>query len=189
MMRGWSNVPLTREGRKVAKEAAEAVARDYSISKIYASDLRRARQSVEPLEDATGLSAELTPSLRPWNSGELTGVKIPHLDKVMDDYIDHPDKAPPGGESMREFYNRLMSFMTEVLDEAHASPGAIVVMTSVRPIEMIVGYLEGGMRNSIEGISPEWLTGAKDLVPPGGVVELTDRRKKDSWSWKKKGAS
>lgn len=179
MMRGWTDVPLDSSGIKMARQTAKEVAKEWPVAKLYSGDLKRQVQSANFLAGETGLRLEERFSLRPWNGGELVGKKVSNLESKLRHYIDNPNEAPKDGETMNDFTNRLMQFMTEVFQEAtYTSP--IVVVTSIRPIEAIIGYIEDSMR----AISPERLEAKKETVGPSGVVVLTNPKKRDDWKYK-----
>jgi broad specificity phosphatase PhoE len=175
MMRGWTDVPLNSSGKEQAKKAAEVVSQDWKLDKLYRADLNRVEQSAKYLEDATGLKAEATKSLRPWNGGNLTGHKVNGLGAKLRFYIEHMSQKPEGGESMKEFIDRLLGFMSNVFDEAEMKKETIGVVTSIRPIEAITGWVEN---NFNEPINPDKLEAKNEMVGPGGVVRLYLQGKK-----------
>lgn len=180
MMRGWTDVPLDSKGLEASKSTANEVAKEWPIAKIYSGDLKRQKQSAEFLAEATKLKPEYTKALRPWNGGELVGKYIPDLGAKLKHYVENKDAKPKDGESMNDFLDRLLKFMSKVFDEAMETT-PIAVITSIRPVEAIVGWVEAGMNGSIDN---DHLETKKELVGPSGVVELTSKRKKDDWSFK-----
>jgi broad specificity phosphatase PhoE len=185
MLRGWTDVPLDSKGQKEAAETGKEVAEEWPITKIYAANLRRVMQSTEPLEKDLGIKADFVQDLRPWNGGVLAGRKVPNIEEKIRYYINHPTKAPEEGEPMKEFLQRLLHFMSGVFDEANEADGPIAVVTSIRPIEAIIGYIEAGMNDTT--INPDRLEAKKETVPPSGVVVLTNPKKRDDWKvsiWK-----
>jgi broad specificity phosphatase PhoE len=180
MMRGWTDVPLDSTGLKQSKESAKVVAQEWPIAKIYSGDLKRQIQSAEFLAKETGLKVEKTEALRPWNGGELVGKYVPDLGTKLKYYIEHKDEKPKDGESMNTFLDRLLGFMAKVFDEA-TSTTPIAVVTSIRPIEATIGWIEAGLN---DGIDDDKLEAKKETVGPSGIVELQSKRKKDDWTFK-----
>jgi len=168
-MRGWLNVPLTPEGHKEAQKVAMEIAKHFKLRKIYSSDLLRVRESAEYLKMATGVPITFTPSLRPWNGGELVGKVIPNLGQKLRYYIEHPNEAPKGGESMNSFVGRLLNFMAKVFDSVEMGESPVACYTSVRDIEAVLGWVEGGMTGKID---PTRLEAKKETVKPGGFTTI-----------------
>ena len=180
MMRGWTDVPLDSQGIKESKESAEDVAKEWPVTKIYAANLKRVEESARPMEDSCGVKAKFVEALRPWNAGDLAGRKVDDLDKKIAYYVAHQTEKPKGGEPMTDFITRLLSFMHTIFDDAELD-GPVVVMTSIRPIEVIMGYLESGMKLPID---PERLKAKEETVGPSGVVVLTEPKRKYKWQFK-----
>src|SRR3954464_16072660 len=69
---GSLDVDLTPLGREQAIAAAQALL-DEPITGIYASPLRRARETAEPIAEALGLSLNIIDEIAERNWGELEG--------------------------------------------------------------------------------------------------------------------
>lgn len=117
---GWSDQPLTEEGRRQARELAEQI--DFPVDALYSSDLPRAMQTAEPIGKRLGLSIICRPEFRETNNGELAGMR----NEIA--LVQYPglfwntlgwEERYPGGESPREFYERICrawdTFQKEVL--------------------------------------------------------------------------
>ena len=181
-MRGWTNVALNKAGIREAKETAYEINEEWTVKKIYTSDLKRAIQSAEPLEKLSEVEVVRTKALRPWDGGELVGKHIPDLQSKLRFYIENQTKAPKGGESMESFIARLLPFVSSTLDEAEAGTSPIALVTSIRPIEVILGWIDNGMS---ENIDKDRLEAKKDTVGPSGVVVLRYLKKRWTSSiWK-----
>ena len=106
---GWTDVALTARGRAQAAEAAETLA-GVGLTAIHASPLSRARDTAEIIGARLGLPVAVLPEIAERNWGALEG---------------HPPEkheyreAPPGGESLDEFLERLMAGFAKA-----APPGA-----------------------------------------------------------------
>jgi broad specificity phosphatase PhoE len=70
---GHADRPLTERGRKQAKQLAERLAR-IPLDAVYASDLRRARETAAPVANAHGLEVETLRELREVNVGSWSGL-------------------------------------------------------------------------------------------------------------------
>lgn len=110
---GWSQHPLTEEGHIQAEKLAAYLAREcegLAIRHIYSSDLRRAMETAEPIAAALRLTVNPVADFREVNNGVLAGMKNDLAN------IRYPglfwnrmawDQRYPGGESPREFYERI----------------------------------------------------------------------------------
>jgi broad specificity phosphatase PhoE len=70
---GHADVPLNDAGLAQARALARRVA-PLGVEKIYTSDLMRARQTAEPIADATGLRPVVAPDLREVDVGSWSGL-------------------------------------------------------------------------------------------------------------------
>jgi 2,3-bisphosphoglycerate-dependent phosphoglycerate mutase len=127
---GQIDVPLNdtglakaqRLGRRLAAEPADL---------LVASDLTRTRQTAEPLATAWQQPPQLMPGFREQNFGVLEGLDVPtiqlrHPDLWADWLVQRADFALPGGESLRQFHQRVMASVRE-LAERHAGRCVTVV--------------------------------------------------------------
>jgi probable phosphoglycerate mutase len=94
---GWLDVPLTPRGREQARMAA-AILRGKSITAIYSSGLRRARDTAEAVAQSLGLPMTIIAALAERRWGELEGK--PRAWRV-------PGVTPPGAETKDEFEKRI----------------------------------------------------------------------------------
>ena len=114
---GQSDVPLNALGHRQAELAARRLA-DYDIDAIYASDLKRALETAEPIAVALGLAIKAEPRLRELNFGILEGMGFDeahakHPD-VINAWIEDYDRAPEGGEGHTAFGERVRSFLEDL---------------------------------------------------------------------------
>ena len=96
---GSLDVHLTPLGREQARLAARALA-NQPITAIYASPLRRARETAQPIADALGLPVTILDEIAERNWGDLEGMpRHSHVRGVK----------PMGGESTESFMDRVLS--------------------------------------------------------------------------------
>lgn len=106
---GWSTYGLTETGRKQVLEAKTKL-NGKGITRIYASDLTRAKETAEIVADELGLEIEYLPQFRESNNGLLAGMpKAEAARKYPGIYWNALDweECWPGGESPEQFYNRI----------------------------------------------------------------------------------
>jgi 2,3-bisphosphoglycerate-dependent phosphoglycerate mutase len=115
--------PLTAKGMRDASQLRDRLA-SMRIDAAYSSPYLRARQTIEPIAQARGLSIGTVEDLR---ERLLSPVDLPdwraHLKRSWEDF----DYAPPGGETSREAQARVVRVL-EMVAARHA--GGIVILAS-----------------------------------------------------------
>lgn len=117
---GWSQVPLTENGRAQARAVASRLRADLEgiDFAFYCSDLKRAHQTAEIIGREIGVKPILSQGLREINNGvaadrrksEVEHLYRPPSDPIMD------WQAYPEAETWRRFYRRVRT----VMDGIHA---------------------------------------------------------------------
>lgn len=134
---------LSDVGRAQADAVAERL-QGLPIDALFSSPLERARETAEPTERLTGLTATLDQGLLECDFGDWTGEKLSTLAKLPQWRT--VQQAPstfrfPGGESFPELQARMIATM-ERLRAAH--PGGVVVCFShADPIKAILTHALG----------------------------------------------
>jgi probable phosphoglycerate mutase len=115
---GWSQIPLTENGRTQARAVASRLKRDLEgvDYAFYCSDLKRAHQTAEIIAEELGREPILSRELREFNNGVAANRKkaeVEHLYRSPTDPI--MDWQPyPEAETWRKFYRRIKTFMDEI---------------------------------------------------------------------------
>ncbi|MBN9389640.1 MAG: histidine phosphatase family protein [Chloroflexi bacterium] len=118
---GWGDPDLDDRGREQAQAMAEKVTGLYKIDALYASSLKRARQTAGFISEKTGLTPVIKEDLRELNFGEVEGMTIPEIKTTHPDLFanwrsfDEPDFAWPGGETKMVFHTRVDRAIWEVI--------------------------------------------------------------------------
>ena len=119
---------------------------DRPIRALYASDLHRAMETAAPLASVLGLPVQRDARLRERCLGVLEGTATAAVPAALTglaaDRVADPDARPPGGESLRDFYQRVAGFAADVTT---AGPGAgeIAVVAHGGTLRMLTAYLGG----------------------------------------------
>ena len=79
---GRADFELTQKGHRQAAAMAKYVARNYQVTRIYASTLKRAAQTAEHLSDETGIEIAFDPDLMEFNNGLLAGLSHEEADRL-----------------------------------------------------------------------------------------------------------
>lgn len=137
------NFGLTERGRQLAQSAVDLVSLD-TVSALVVSPLQRARESMEPWESATGLTATIDERvIEPWN--EFRGIRLAHGRALIGrpelwKYLVNPFR-PSWGEPYREIVNRMVAAMRLATESAHS--GDVVIVSHQLPIWMVHRALLG----------------------------------------------
>jgi broad specificity phosphatase PhoE len=142
---GQLDVPLASAARRDLRLLRDKCSA-HPVSAIYASDLRRTRETAEAIARPRGLAVELRPELREMHFGEWEGLewdeivqRFPRLAKLWMERFPH--QAIPGAEPVRQFRKRVAAVMGEI---ARANRGkCALVVTHAGVIRFALGKLLG----------------------------------------------
>ena len=113
---------------------------------IWSSDLRRARETAEPIARHFGLDYETSPGLREMNFGAWEGltwtdVELQYPEDARAWARLFPHHRPPGGESFPELQTRVVGQLEQLVN--HAEPGCTLVVTHAGFIRTAVAWVLG----------------------------------------------
>ncbi len=115
---------LTEHGRRQAWRIVGQLS-DQPIRALYSSDLHRALETVAPLASVLRLAVTRDVRLRERclgvAEGTATAAISPAVSGISAQRVVDPDARPPGGESLRDFYQRVACFAADL---AARHPGA-----------------------------------------------------------------
>lgn len=117
---GRADLLLTDHGRRQAREMAKVVKEKYMPEAIWASTLKRARETAEILSQETGIKVKENDDLREFNNGVLAG--LPYAE-ARTRYPEpeggrKPHEAIEDGESALEFRFRAETVFSKILAES-----------------------------------------------------------------------
>jgi broad specificity phosphatase PhoE len=147
---------LTERGLRQAAEAAGQF-HGRAVRSIYASDLRRARQTAAAFAAVLGLPVRSDSRLRERSLGVLEGSRSTTIDEsvtgLADGLVIDPDTRPPAGESVRDLYLRAAGFCDDLAaglrDGRDTLPGLtqrdgdVLVITHGGTVRVLDAYLRG----------------------------------------------
>ena len=165
---GWSDRPIIDEGIYQVKKLAdylESKQKEYKIEKIISSDLLRARQTTEIINDKLKIKVEYTERLREMNNGEIAGMLNSEVEKKYPGLYYNTlkiDERYPGGESPIEFYNRIIKDFEDIIKE-NEMYNNIMIVTHSGVINIIYRYIN----------NMEWSNKIKSIkVSNAGIYSL-----------------
>jgi broad specificity phosphatase PhoE len=143
-VQGQSDVALSPLGLRQAGALVAALG-SLDIDSIYASPLRRAMQSAEPLAAALRLTIHADDRLKEINAGEFQGLLWSEIERKWPEAAQHwrqqtPDFVIPGGESRRAVAERGRA----ALEAIHAAGHRQVVVVAHG------GVLAGALRSLLQ---------------------------------------
>lgn len=165
---GWTDVPISQEGLESAKEVAVKLT-GINIDKVFTSPLSRNRETARLILENLGktdLPVVMDKALDERNYGELTGL---NKDETKKKYGEEQvrlwrrswDVAPPGGESLKDVYNRVLPFYQEFIEKELNAGKNILVVASHNSLRALIKYIEDIPDDKIIDIE----------MPPGGMKE------------------
>lgn len=147
------NPPLTELGRRQAEQMAAVLAHEH-FDEVLVSPLLRARQTAAPLLAALGRDEVIAPWLREIGDPAWHGTPAAHAQEAYKELLARPSlerwTGLEGGESVRDFADRIVSGVAGFMDERGASrlDGALPVWKLGSP-EMRVALVAHAGTNSM----------------------------------------
>ena len=135
-MQGQTDISLNETGRMQAKNVSEEISK-LKISKVICSDLARAKETAEIINEKIGCSIITDKRIREFNYGDLEGISREEITQEMWETVNkYPEKL--NCESMADIFKRIKSFCEELKDESEN----ILIVTHGGALRMIMYYAE-----------------------------------------------
>ena len=130
-VQGQLDIPLNATGRWQAHRLALALAEE-GIAALYSSDLLRAVQTAQALAAGSGRAIDTDPGLRERGFGVFEGLTYAEIQQRYPLPSERwrkrdPDFSAPGGETLRDFFDRSVATVTRL---AAAHPGQTIAVVS-----------------------------------------------------------
>ncbi|MDW8016510.1 MAG: histidine phosphatase family protein [Thermus sp.] len=179
---GHLDVPLSPVGIGQAFRLAQRLGKSQlAFQGLFSSDLRRAKETAEPLASLLGLPLSPTPLLREIDVGALAGLSRAEAEARYPEFFQKAQEDPwhtprPGGESMAQVARRLETFWENL------PPGRHLVVTHggiVRAALKLVLNLEGQAWRRFH-IPNTSIT--RILLPAGEVLTVSDTAHLETWA-------
>jgi probable phosphoglycerate mutase len=129
-IQGHLDSPLNEEGLAQALLVGDRMARE-PFSQLYSSDLGRALQTAQPIADRSGRRVVVEVRLRERHLGIFQGLTSAECERSSREHYAYfkaraPEHVLPGGESIRQVYQRVSGIFTD-LARRHPGERAVVV--------------------------------------------------------------
>lgn len=171
---GHYDVPLEPNGLEQAKATARFIADNYTVSKVYASDLKRAFVTGKTLSDLVGVPIIPDDRLREIRAGKWDGM---HFADIMTEYSDAynvwmtdiGNAVTTDGESVKELAERIKEVLTEI--SLQNDGATVAVATHATPIRIMQTLIQKGTLDEMKNI--KWVSNASvtELVYNNGNFE------------------
>jgi broad specificity phosphatase PhoE len=155
---GWGDEPLDEVGREQARALAEQLAGE-PIDVVYSSPLSRALDTARPLAERHGAPLHVRDELKEIDYGEYQDVL--KAERKLKLKRNHRVERMPGGESLRDVFDRVASVRAEI--EAERGEGRhVAVVAHFWSLRMLAGQ--------VDGLSFDEVLARADYSPENGVA-------------------
>ncbi len=123
---GLSDIDLNKNGIKQADNLLQnIIEKNLNFDKIYVSPLKRALQTVKPIEKHFNQKAKIDNRLKEFNFGDKEACKIDDINfrkKRNDPFIHFPN-----GESMLKAASRVYCFIDDIINSSNKNDNILIV--------------------------------------------------------------
>ncbi|MDP4039570.1 MAG: histidine phosphatase family protein [Candidatus Pacearchaeota archaeon] len=148
ILQGQSHGKLNKLGKKQSKKLAERLANE-KIDAIYCSDLRRCKETLEPLLKIKKQNVFYTPLLREIKRGVFEGKPNSEYKRWLKS---HPNQTAKGMETKEKIDKRILKFINQELT-SHKN-NVVLIVTHGTTKKVILNRLLGNKNKLIEKTSP-----------------------------------
>lgn len=155
---GWGDEPLDDVGRAQVRALAERLEHE-PIDVVYSSPLRRALDTARPLAESHGAPLVVRDGLKEIDYGAFQDVR--KAERKLRLKRNHRTERMPGGESLRDVFDRVAAVRAEV--EAERADGRdVAVVAHFWSLRMLAGQ--------VDGLSFDQVLDRDDYSPDNGVA-------------------
>lgn len=178
---GWTDVPLTDQGRAEAHAAGEKL-NGCRFDRAFTSVLSRAQETLRIILDVIGqadLPVEYDPALNERHYGDLQGLNKAETAERIGREIVHQwrrsyEIAPPGGESLKDTQARVMPYYRARIEPLVRQGQTILVVAHANSLRALVMALDGVTPQAVPDLKiPTGIPWCYRIDANGTVVERT----------------
>jgi len=142
---GQTDVELSEAGLRQAERLRDRLAAE-RIDSVYSSDLKRALATAETIASRHGQQVIACPELREVNFGELEGLAFDEIGQRYPEFAKlwitrDPELKYPGGDSIKEFTARVITFLSRL--DKHAVEETILIVAHSGVLRTLICQLAG----------------------------------------------
>ncbi len=146
---GIADIVLNENGKQQARELANSL-KDYKITAIYSSHLKRALETAEHIAEHHDLDVRIERDLHEMNQGDLEGLSFPDIRDRYADVLQKWRESPetlrlPNGESLIEVQDRAWSVFEKV-NRAHMGETVVAVSHNLTIITLLCKITGVGLK-------------------------------------------
>lgn len=145
---GWSDAKLTNKGIALAKEISKIIPK-LDIESIVCSDLPRAKETCEIINETLKIPVRYTKELREFNAGVVSGMEYGLIERLYPtrptDFLNKNFKYP-NGETLGEFQNRIEKYFVNTISNSDKT----LFVTHRNVISVIYNYINHTTWNFID---------------------------------------
>jgi len=146
---GWQNIDITALGQQEARQAGKALMNE-SIDIVFTSTLIRAQHTLQIILDEIGkpnIPIIIDAALNERSYGNLEGL---NKDETAEKYgVEQVhiwrrsfDVAPPGGESLKDTYDRVIPYFENFIQPALDAGKNVLIVAHGNSLRALIMYLE-----------------------------------------------
>ena len=140
---GIMDIELNEKGYEQARKAGEFL-RNREINYLYASDLKRARNTAEIITEHHNIKLNALEGLREMNFGEWEGMNFKEIGRDYHDLFekwkeDPTSVSPPGGEMLAEVQERIIDSLEKIIS-TQKEDNTILVVSHGGAIRIMLAY-------------------------------------------------
>lgn len=175
---GHLDIDLSELGYRQAERTAAYITQNYRVDAVYSSDLLRAYHTAHPIASKINKPIEARESLREIFAGDWQGLTFDQLqERYADSYgiwlTDIGRAACPGGETVKELYERIWNALREIAKENEGK--TVVIVTHATPIRSICCRFSG---KGVEDMKTEpWVSNASvtEVICDNGSFTIKEK--------------
>lgn len=164
---GWLDVPLNDKGHEDADTIKTNL--KFPVDGIFSSDLIRARETADIINQDHKAPIIDSDALRPWNLGHFQGRHMYEVVGQINLYVENQSKLVPSGESFSDFRQRYISFLDRIICQAIKEKQTLIVVTHVGNMNLTDGWIQNGM---MKDFSINRDVGTTNKFSPGKLFEI-----------------